>query len=345
MDKDMKKTVVVGIDFSKKTLDVSCFKVGSSTNSYYQQFINSEKGCLELISWVKKYFNDTSQWLICGEYTGIYSMTAAVVFNDQALSFWLENPNQIRLSSGVCRQKSDKVDSMQIALYASRFMDRVKLYQPQSQALLRVRELVRFKDRLTKVRTQLLVSASELKQVRKDWQEADYIYDTSKEMINQINANITEVEKKMIELLKTDQELKRMYDLINSVVGVGMQTAVYLMVHTCGFEAFESPRQLACYCGIVPFSKRSGTSLKGRPHVSHIANKKLKSLLHMCALNAVKYDPQLKLYYQRKTEEGKHKMNVLNNVRNKLIHRIYAVITSGQEYNKDYYLRNIDIAA
>lgn len=118
-----------------------------------------------------------------------------------------------------------------------------------------------------------------------------------------------------------------------------------MLIHTWGFKAFEDPRQLACYCGIVPFAKRSGTSLKGRPHVSHMANKKLKTLLHMCALNAVKYDPYLKLYYERKLEEGKHKMNVLNNVRNKLIHRICAVITSGQEYDKDYYMRNLTVAA
>jgi len=341
----MEKTVVIGIDFSKKTLDVSCFKVSNSKNSYYQQFINSEQGCLGMISWVKGHFNDTQEWLICGEYTGIYSMTAAMVFNDNGLSFWLENPNQIKLSSGVCRQKSDKVDSMQIALYASRFMDRVKLYRPKSTVLLKVRELVGFKDRLTKVKTQLGVAAKELKTVRKTWKEADYINDSSEVIIDHVNVQIADVERKMIQLLENDPELKQLYKLINSVVGVGMQTAIYLIVHTWGFNAFDTPRQLACYCGIIPFSKRSGTSLKGRPHVSHIANKKLKSLLHMCALNAVRYDPQLKLYYQRKVEEGKHKMNVLNNVKNKLIHRIYAVISTGQEYDKNYYLRNTSVAA
>jgi len=341
----MEKTVVIGIDFSKKTLDVSCFKVSNSKNSYYQQFINSEQGCLGMISWVKGHFNDTQEWLICGEYTGIYSMTAAMVFNDNGLSFWLENPNQIKLSSGVCRQKSDKVDSMQIALYASRFMDRVKLYRPKSTVLLKARELVGFKDHLTKVKTQLGVAAKELKTVRKTWKEADYINDSSEVIIDHVNVQIADVERKMIQLLENDPELKQMYKLINSVVGVGMQTAIYLIVHTWGFNAFETPRQLACYCGIIPFSKRSGTSLKGRPHVSHIANKKLKSLLHMCALNAVRYDPQLKLYYQRKVEEGKHKMNVLNNVKNKLRHRIYAVISTGQEYDKNYYLRNTSVAA
>jgi Transposase and inactivated derivatives len=341
----MKKTVIVGIDFSKRTMDVSYFLMGAMQDFYYKQFANTEEGCKEMISWIKKKHRIRSEWLICGEYTGIYSMTAATVFNDDGLDLWLENPNQIKLSSGMNREKNDKVDSYQIALYAARFIDRVKLYKPQSETLLRLRELVRFKDRLTKTKTQLSVAANELKSVRKNWQETEYICNSSKSLEIQINSQIADVEKEMLMLLRTDSDLKQLYRLITSVVGIGMQTAIYLLIHTWGFKAFENPRQLACYCGIVPFAKRSGTSLKGRPHVSHMANKKLKTLLHMCALNAVKYDPHLKLYYQRKIEEGKHKMNVLNNVRNKLIHRICAVITSGEEYDKYYYMQNMMAAA
>lgn len=341
----MKKTIIIGIDFSKRTMDVTYFIMGAMQDFYYKQFANTEQGCTEMISWIKQKHRITSEWLICGEYTGIYSMTAATVFNDNNLDLWLENPNQIKLSSGMNREKNDKVDSYQIALYAARFIDRKKLYKPQSETLLRIRELVRFKDRLTKTKTQLSVAANELKSVRKDWEETEYICESSKSLVDQINSQIADVEKKMLKLLNTDSDLKQLYKLITSVVGVGMQTAIYLLIHTWGFNAFENPRQLACYCGIVPFAKRSGTSLKGRPHVSHIANKKLKTLLHMCALNAIKYDPYLKLYYQRKLEEGKHKMNILNNVRNKLIHRICAVITSGQEYDKSYYMQNIMTAA
>lgn len=341
----MEKTLVIGIDFSKRTMDASYIIIGTMQNYNHRQFSNTEEGCHKLIAWVSEQGYDTSEWLICGEYTGIYSMTAAMVFNDNDLDIWLENPNQIKLSSGMSREKNDKIDSYQIALYAARFMDRVKLYKPQSKVLLQVRELVRFRDRLTKVKTQLSVAAGELKSVRKDWKETEYICESSKSIVDKINTQISDTEKEIMQLLGTDPELKQMYKLINSVVGVGMQTAIYLLIHTGGFKAFENPRQLACYCGIVPFAKRSGTSLKGRPHVSHMANKKLKTLLHMCALNAVRYDPQLKQYYQRKVEEGKHKMNVLNNVRNKLIHRIYAVITTGQEYDKNYCQNNMNVAA
>lgn len=341
----MKKSVVIGIDFSKLTLDVTILKVEQLETKYHQQFDNTEEGCKQIIKWVKSTYSDCSDWLICGEYTGLYSMTAAMVFNSKGIDLWLENPQQLKLSSGIQREKNDKVDSYQIAMYAIRFMDRAKLYKPNGDVLLKVRELVRFKDRLTKTKSQLFVPCKELKQVRKEWEESTYIYNRSKEIIKAIDQQINDIEREMLSLLKTDPDLKRLYKLINSVVGVGMQTAIYLLIHTWGFTAFDNPRQLACYCGIAPFSKQSGTSLKGKNHVSHIANKKLKSLLHMCALNAIKYDPFMRSYYERKVEEGKHKMNVINNVRNKLIYRIYAVVTSGQEYDKNYFLNGLNQAA
>ena len=237
----MKKNVIIGIDFSKETVDVTCFNVSSQDVTHYDQFDNTEEGCINIIKWVKKLFKDTSDWLVCGEFTGHYSMTAAVVFNEKGIAIWLENPSQIKLSSGICREKNDKVDSMQIALYAARFMDRVKLYNPQGEVLLKVRELIRFKDRLTKAKTLLTVPANELKRVRKDWEEAIYIDDSSKETAKTIDLKIKEIEKKMLMLLESDPELIRLYKLINSVVGVGMQTAIYLLVHTWGFMAFENP--------------------------------------------------------------------------------------------------------
>ncbi|MBS2211865.1 IS110 family transposase [Carboxylicivirga mesophila] len=341
----MKKSVVIGIDFSKLTLDVTFFKVEQPDAKHYQQFDNTEEGCKQIIKWIKDSFSNCSDWLICGEYTGLYSMTAAMVFNSKRIALWLENPQQIKLSSGIKREKNDKVDSNQIAMYALRFMDRAKLYKPNGDVLLKVRELVRYKDRLTKIRTQIVVPSHELKQVRKEWNETTYIYNQSGEIMNVLEKQIKDIESKMLALLETDPELKRLYKLVNSVVGIGMQTAIYLLIHTWGFTAFNTPRQLACYCGVAPFSKQSGTSVKGKNQVSQIADKKLKSLLHMCALNAVKFDPFMKAYYERKMEEGKHKMNVLNNVKNKLIYRICAVVSSGQEYDKSYSFQHVYTAA
>lgn len=335
----LKKKVFIGIDFSKLTFDVTCFNPENPEEPDYQQFENTEDGCSKMIKWVRKKFPISSEWLFCGEFTGLYSMTAALVLNDQNLDLWLENPMQIKLSSGINREKNDKVDSLHIALYAARFMDRVKLYKPKGDVLLKIRELVNYKDRLTKTKTLLTVPARELKRVRKNCDVSECINKSSNEVVKMIDQKIKDTERQMMFLLKTDPELKRLYDLISSVVGVGMQTTIYLLIHTFGFTSFSTPRQLACYCGVAPFSKRSGTSIKGKAQVSHIANKKLKTLLHMCALNAIRYDPLIKAYYCRKVAEGKNKMNVLNSVRNKLIHRIWAVVKSGQVYDKNYHLQ------
>ncbi|TGV03404.1 transposase [Flavivirga rizhaonensis] len=78
----------------------------------------------------------------------------------------------------------------------------------------------------------------------------------------------------------------------------------------------------------------SGSSVQKRSRVHHIANKTMKKQLHMCALSAVRHDPELKIYYERKANEGKNKMLVLNNVRNKLVLRVCAVIKRQKPYQK-----------
>ncbi|MFA6517579.1 MAG: transposase, partial [Bacteroidia bacterium] len=100
-------------------------------------------------------------------------------------------------------------------------------------------------------------------------------------------------------------------------------------VYTRCFSTFDNARQLACYAGVAPFEYTSGTSIRGKTRVSPMANKKLKVLLSMCALNAKKADPEIGLYYLRKTEEGKNPMSVINAIRNKLILRVFATVKRG----------------
>ena len=63
---------------------------------------------------------------------------------------------------------------------------------------------------------------------------------------------------------------------------------------------------------------------------------KLKKLLHLCALSAIQNDAEMKAYFERKVAEGKSKMSVINAVRNKLIHRVFAVIRDERSYEENY---------
>ena len=136
----------------------------------------------------------------------------------------------------------------------------------------------------------------------------------------------------MLEIIAMEEKLNSQYKLVTSIPGIGMQTAIYLLIATKGFEAFENWRQLACYAGVAPFPYQSGTSIRGRNKVHPLADKKLKSLLNMCAICAVRHDRELKAYYERKVKEGKSKMLVINNVRAKLLARVFAVINRGTPF-------------
>jgi transposase len=148
----------------------------------------------------------------------------------------------------------------------------------------------------------------------------------NKTMLKQLKKAQKQIEDKMLAVLISEDNLNDQYKLITSIPGIGMQTAVYLIIATKGFEAFDNWRQLACYAGVAPFPYQSGTSILGRNKVHHLADKKLKSLLNMCAIGVVRHDKELKAYYERKVKEGKSKMLVINNVRCKLLARVFAVI-------------------
>lgn len=95
--------------------------------------------------------------------------------------------------------------------------------------------------------------------------------------------------------------------MLQSIPGIGKQTSITFIAYTQAFTLFKKHHQFACF---APFEYSSGSSVRGRTKVSSLANKKIKTILNMAALSAKKYDPQLKLYFEKKIAEGKNKMLV-----------------------------------
>jgi len=140
------------------------------------------------------------------------------------------------------------------------------------------------------------------------------------------------LKKKLDDIIKNNQQIKQMYKLITSIKGVGHQTALFLIVYTDKFTKFDSWRKFASYCGIAPFPNQSGISIRGRTKVSNLANKKIKSLLDLCAKTSIQHNPEMKLYYERRVKQGKSKMSTINIIRNKILSRIFAVVQRGTPY-------------
>ena len=151
-----------------------------------------------------------------------------------------------------------------------------------------------------------------------------------------IEASLEQVEKAITAIINADPELKRLFTLVTSVVGIGKVTAVQMIVTTNEFKDIDNANSYACYAGLVPYLEESGI-FRGKGRISHMANKKVKTLFHMAALVAIQYNEELKLYYERKVNnEKKNKMSVINAVRNKLVQRIFSCVNQNRLYEKNY---------
>ena len=331
----MKRFLFIGIDFSKSKFDVSIIESAEQKDSAQETFENEEKGYSEFLKWVARRSKiKRDDWRFCGEHTGLYSRGLSNFLAKKQLFIWLENPLQIKRCSGIKRTKNDLFDSLVIAQYACRYIDKAIAYKPAEKEVETLQLLVSYRSRLVKIKVSLEVAANEIRRVIKRDTTARFVYESSMRDIERIKKQINGIEQKMQDTIM-NSSLKENYLLINSIKGVGMQTAVVLIIHTNNFTGFESARQIASYCGCAPFPNQSGTIDKGN-HISRLANMELKVLLTQCAVSAMQYNKEIAAYARRKIAEGKSKRVVINNVRNKLIQRIFAVINSKIPYYEDY---------
>lgn len=331
----------IGIDVSKLTLDVSIITL--SGNLHYHQFENSSLGFQDFKLWLtNKDFFSIKKSLFCMEHTGLYTRELVSFLMQLEANVWMESALQMKRSMGMTRGKNDKVDSYRIARYAMTNSDKAVLLKLSSGTLQQLKDLMSNRERISKAYQALKISIQELTRVDKKMGKELEKIDSS--AINGLLKSKKKVEARMHELICEDPELKRLYDLITSVKCVGNVLATELLIYTNAFTRMETTRQLSCYCGVAPFEHSSGTSVRGRMGTSNFANMNLKSTLHMAAVSATRYVPDIKLYYERKVAEGKHKMCVINAIRNKLINRIMAVVKRGTPYENNYVKINLELS-
>jgi transposase len=321
---------VFGVDVSKKTVDITHVINQQFT---HRQFSNDDAGMEQLMEWLKELSPELDKTVFCMEATGLYCFTLTHFLANYSIDTWIEHAAQIKKATALARGKNDKVDSQRIAVYATKNIDRLRLWKPVTATLEKIRHLASLRERLVDTKKRLATPINEFEEVG-NLAMAKFLTKTIKTSLAAIDKDLKNIETKIIDVINEDDNLKLLYKLVTSVVGIGFVTAINLIVHTNGFTVLKDTRKLACYCGVAPFEYSSGSSIRGRTKVHYMANKKLKCNLHMASLTAVKLDSDLKAYYERKVGEGKSKLSVLNAVKNKLLARIIAVVNKQELYAK-----------
>lgn len=317
----MKNLSIIGIDVSKLFLDVYLL-----SKKYHFQVENSPTGFAQLLEiCCNKLEVPREQLYFCFEHTGRYSRLLSVFLEQSGITFSQIPALDIKASKGISRGKTDRTDAKDIALYAWRKKDELKPTKLHSAETSELRQLVALRDKLIKHRTAYKNSIKDLQDCYYEG-ETEFIKDMQIRMINHLNEEIKKVEQRMDQIIGSMPEWKDNYQLIKTVRGVGPVIARYIIIFTENFTRFANYRKFACYAGIAPFKYASGSSVKGKTRVHPCANKQLKSLLNLAAMNAVQIPGEYKQYYQRRQKEGKNNMSTLNIIRNKLLSRIFAVV-------------------
>lgn len=323
----------IGVDISKKTLDIYALK--GQKKLFYLRVNNDTKGFKVIAKECKKHGIIPEKTLLCLENTGVYGYPLTSWAADNQYNVWLENAIAIKRSLGLIRGKNDQIDAERIALYAMRFEDKCTLWKPQREVVIKLKHLFTMRNRLIVSKKRLFTPLKESAPFI-DKKHQKELEKTCKAALLGIQKSIKNVEQKIDQLIKRDNKLSRMTEIITSVSGIGIQVATAFIVATNEFQQVKDGKGLACYVGLAPFEHSSGTSVSGRTRVSHFANKTLKSIMHMGALSAIQYSEEFREYYTRKVKEGKPKMAVINSVKNKQILRMYACVRDNRMYEKNY---------
>lgn len=314
------KVCIIGIDISKKTIDVFVHHL-----KVHIKVSNNLAGFLKLLRFFSQNNIDLLETVIVMEHTGLYSYKLEYFLHLHNIRFSKVSPLAIKRSMGLVRGKNDKIDAVRIAQYGVEKIDSLTEQLPKSKALERLKLLEATRTRLVREKTSLILAVQEIEYCL-DLPPTDFVISSQMEIIAILSEKIKQCEKEMLLVVKSEQFLKTNYEFLVSVKGVGKIVAIAVIIKTDNFTRFTDARKFACYCGVAPFEHTSGSSIRGRSRVSHLADKHMKTLLELAAWSAIQHDKQLKKYYHDRTSKGKSKRNAINVVRNKIIYRMFAVV-------------------
>ncbi|MDN5289012.1 MAG: Transposase family protein [Mucilaginibacter sp.] len=316
----------VGIDVSKNELDFAVIR--DREPIFHREIRNTPEAIDDLFKEMKNRFRfSRSNALFCLEDTGIYGNLLLHALSGKKALVVMENPLRIKKSLGLIREKSDRRDAFSIASFAQKNLYELKLWSPRRPLLESLRHLATLRDRLVRVSKILNMPIRENKAFIKG-----SLSKLAEQHCKTSNHAVKNDIKKIAKMIRDDERLKRLNEVITSVTGVGRFTALQIIISSNEHKDIVNAKKFARYAGVAPFKFESGLVVT-KSRVSHIANKKMKLLPHLCATRAIVFDHELRQYYLRKTvEEKKAKMLVLNAIRNKLILRIFSCLNEDRLY-------------
>ena len=326
----MTKKAFLGTDVSSDTLDFFLLFEDQPEKGFDLKVENNQTGFKNLLKFLKTHQVDLKSLIVIMEHTGVYTLQFMCFLGERDIDFVLFPGLEIKRSLGITRGKNDKVDAFRIAQYGFMIRHKIKPTAIPSTEIMKLKQLITTRSLLVRQRS----ACKNAVKTQKKYSKFTKLNTAQQELQAQISSfdnSIKAIEKTMQNIVKQCPEMKKNFDLLCSITGVGKIIAYALIAYTNNFTSFPSARHFMSYVGVAPFEEESG-KYRGKKKVSHLANKRLKTLLHNGVSSMKAHDPEAKAFYKRKIEQGKHKKQVANALVGKLIMRAFAVIKRGSPF-------------
>jgi transposase len=325
----------VGIDISNLDFCASIYSTPQAQIETITELENAVPGFEKFETWLHDHQVTASNCVICLEATGVYAETFSYYFTAKGYKVAVEPPLKVKRSFPNKRHKTDKVDSKEIAEYAYRFCDELRIWRPKEQMIEQIQVLLMTREQLVGQRTACKNTRNALKKKKVQTPLANRIYDQN---ITRFNKQIRNIEKELKNLIDKHPDFKKTVQKLKSIPGVALLMASNFLVITNGFEneLAKNHRKAAAFISICPYQHESGTSVKKKPKIVKYGPARLRKLLHLAARSVVKHNPTFKKYYELKKAQGKPRKLILNNVGNKILKIMCALIQSQRTYVDSY---------
>jgi transposase len=304
----------VGVDVSAKTLAAERWRENEANAR--REFANDAGGHRELLKWVGKGAR------VCVEATGVYHLQLALMLVKAGVEVMVINPRVAKDFGRALlnRSKTDRVDAWSLLEYVRR-MDFVAWKAP-SAAVLELRELGR---RLS----ELVHTGAE----EKNRFHAKNVAAISRTVINDVEAHVAQIEKRVKQIEKAaaavirgDAGLREQFEILTKIPGVARRSAILLLTELAVLDPTLSVKQIVAHAGLDPREYESGSSVQKPPRISKLGNARLRAVMYMPALTAIRQNRGARLFYAQLLARGKKKKQAIVAVMRKLLHGIWIVL-------------------
>lgn len=324
----------IGLDIGKSSIEVYI-----PIKELNVTIKNDFKSLKSLYSKLKKYYKkDIEKMVFVYEPTGSYSTLLKRFCSDKSIKCFMVNPKKSSNFAKAIGQrgKSDTLDAKMLSkmiVTATAKDISIPIFNKVVEDL---DMLISYYKLLIKQRTQ---NKNHLEAVNAK-NPSSIIAKSLKSEIKTLNIKID----KCVENIKnTIQEDKKLYNtLLNlkTIKGVGDISAIVLLHHFMRYPD-TNQKQIVSLAGLDPIEKTSGTSVKGKSRISKSGSKLCRGTLFMAAMTAIIHNEELKAFYRRLKDNGKHTTVAQIAVMRKIIIIAHSMYKNNEEYNDKRYLKNV----